>query len=113
VPQQMSGLGMAIAKRLLPVVGRHGRGQRVVRQRLARHALRPCIAPLPPGRRGMEAGGGAPAWARRFRAHPYAVTRLAPQGGTPASQANQHDRRDAAGLGAAGSEASAVQPGCP
>src|SRR2546426_11881964 len=71
VKHQMSVLGIDIAKRLLHIVGMHERGQIVLRKRLARNALMPCIATLPPVRIGLEACGGAPARGRRFRGqHP-------------------------------------------
>ena len=55
------------------------RGQIILRKRLSRHDLMPCIATLPPVLIGMEACGGAHDWARRFRAHGHEVKRMAPQ----------------------------------
>ena len=46
--KQISVLGIDIAKRLFHVVGMHERGQIVLRKRLARHAVMPFIAALPP-----------------------------------------------------------------
>ena len=79
VKHHMSVLGIDIAQRLFHVVGMNERGQIVLRKRLARKALRLCIATLPPVLSGMEACGGAHSWARRCRAHHHAVKRMAPQ----------------------------------
>jgi hypothetical protein len=65
----MSVLGIDIAKCVLHVVGMDERGKSVLRKRLSRHNLLPFIAKPPPVLIGMEAGGGAHYWARRFRAH--------------------------------------------
>jgi transposase len=97
----MSVLGIALAKRVFPVVGMHERGQLVFRQRLARPALLPFIATLPPVRIGMEACGGAPAWARRFRKQGHEVQLMAPQFVKPSVQSNKNDTRAAEGIGEA------------
>jgi hypothetical protein len=44
----ISVLGIDIAKRLFHVVGMNEGGHIVLRKRLARHAVMPCIAALPP-----------------------------------------------------------------
>jgi hypothetical protein len=75
---EMSALGIDIAKRVFHAVGMDERGKLVLRKRLSRHALMPFMAQLPPVLIGMEAGGGAHYWARRFRAHGHEVTRMAP-----------------------------------
>jgi hypothetical protein len=59
VKHQISVRGIDIAKRLFHVVGMNERGQIVLRKRLARNALMPFIAALPPVLIGMEACGGA------------------------------------------------------
>jgi transposase len=79
VKPTISVLGMNIAKRIFHVVGMNERGQIVLRKRLARNALMPFIATLPPVLIGMEACGGAHDWARRFRAHHHDVKLMAPQ----------------------------------
>ena len=101
VKHPMSVLGIDLAKRIFPVVGMNERGQIVLRKRLARNALLPFIATLPPGLSGMEACGGAPYWARRFRAHHHDVKLMAPQFVKPSSKSNKNDRRDAEGIGEA------------
>ena len=94
----MSVLGIDIAKRLFHVVGMDERGQIVLRKRLARNALMPFIATLPPVLIGMEACGGAHYWARRFREHHHAVKLMAPQFVKPYVKSNKNDMRDAEGI---------------
>jgi transposase len=77
----------------------HERGQIVLRKRLARNALMPFIAALPPVLIGLEACGGAHYWARRFREHHHAVKRMAPQFVKPSIKSNTNDMRDAEGIG--------------
>jgi hypothetical protein len=50
----MSGLGIAIAKRVFHGVGMHERGHIVVRQRLSRHDLRPFMDPRAHLRRNLR-----------------------------------------------------------
>jgi transposase len=98
---QISVLGIDIAKRLFHVVGMNERGQIVLRKRLARNALMPFIAALPPVLIGMEACGGAHYWARRFREHHHEVKLMAPQFVKPYVKSNKNDMRDAEGIGEA------------
>src|SRR5262245_66656885 len=77
--QEMSVLGIDIAKRLFHAVGMDERGTIVLRKRLSRHDLIPFIAKLPPVLIGMEACGGAHDWARRFRESGHEVKLMAPQ----------------------------------
>ncbi len=101
VKHHLSGLGIDIAKRVFHVVGMDERGQIVLRKRLSRHDLMPCIATLPPVLIGMEACGGAHDWARRFREHGHEVKLMAPQFVKPYVTSNKNDMRDAEGLGEA------------
>src|SRR5919201_5200636 len=93
--QEMSVLGIDIAKRVFHVVGMDERGKIVFRKRLSRHDLMPCIAKLPPVLIGMEACGGAHYWARRLRAHGHEVKLMAPQFVKPSVKSNKNDSRDA------------------
>jgi transposase len=77
--QEMSVLGVDIAKRVFHAVGTDATGKIVFRKQLYRHALIPFIAQLPPVLIGMEACGGAHDWARRFREHGHEVKLMAPQ----------------------------------
>src|SRR5215813_3350918 len=91
----MSVLGSDIAKRVFHAVGMDERGKIVLRKRLSRHDLMPCMAKLPPVLIGMEACGGAHYWARRFREHGHEVKLLAPQFVKPFVKSNKNDMRDA------------------
>src|SRR6266699_5073286 len=91
--QEMSILGIDIAKRLFHAVGMDERGKIVWRKRLSRHDLIPFIAKLPPVLIGMEACGGAHYWARRFRAYGHEVKRMAPQFVKPYVKSQQNDSR--------------------
>jgi len=97
----MSVRGIDIAKRVFHAVGMDNTGKIVLRKRLARNALMPFIATLPPVLIGMEACGGAHDWARRFRAHHHDVKRMAPQFVKPSVKSNKNDMRDAEGIGEA------------
>src|SRR2546425_4890081 len=93
--QEMSVLGIDIAKRLFHAVGMDERGKIVWRKRVSRHDLIPFLAKLPPVLIGMAACGGAHDWARRFRAYGHEVKRMAPQCVKPYVKSNTNDRRDA------------------
>jgi transposase len=95
---EINVFGIDIAKRVLHAVGMDDKGQVVFRKRLSRHDLMPCIAKLPPVLIGMEACGGAPYWARRFRAHGHEVKLMAPQFVKPYGKSNKNDARDAEGI---------------
>ena len=97
----MSVLGIDIAKRVFHAVGMDNTGKIVLRKRLARNALMPFIATLPPVLIGMEACGGAHYWARRFREHHHDVKLMAPQFVKPYVKSNKNDMRDAEGIGEA------------
>jgi transposase len=99
--QEMSVLGIDIAKRVFHAVGMDEKGTIVLRKRLSRHDLMPFIAKLPPVRIGMEACGGAHYWTRRFREHGHDVKLMAPQFVKPYVKSNKNDTRDAEGIGEA------------
>jgi transposase len=96
--QEMSVLGIDIAKRLFHAVGMDERGTIVFRKRWSRHDLIPFIAKLPPVLIGMDACGGAHYWARRFRAYGHEGKLMAPQCVKPYVKSNKNDRRDAAAI---------------
>ena len=95
VKHHISVLGIDIAKRVFHVVGMDERGQIVLRKRLSRHDLMPCIATLPPVLIGMEACGGAHDWARRLREPGHHVKRMAPPCVKPYVTSHKNDSRDA------------------
>ena len=93
--QEMSVLGIDIAKRVMHAVGMDERGKIVFRKRLSRHDLIPFLAKLPPVLIGLEACGGAHYWARRCRAYGHEVKLMAPQFVKPYVKSNKNDSRDA------------------
>src|SRR5947208_6923382 len=93
--QEMSVLGIDLAKRVFHAVGMENTGKIVFRKRLARHDLMPFLAKLSPVRIGMEACGGAHYWARRFREHGHEVKLMAPQFVKPYIKSNKNVSRDA------------------
>jgi transposase len=92
---QLHTVAIALAKNVCQLVGTDTTGKILWRTRLTRHALMPCIAQLPPVLIGIEACGGAPYWARRFREHGHEVKRMAPQFVKPCVKSHKNDRRDA------------------
>jgi len=78
--QNLSVVGIDLAKRVLHVAGMDDKGKIVLRKRLTREALLPFIARLSPVVIGMEACGGAHYWGRRFREHGHTVKLIAPYG---------------------------------
>jgi transposase len=89
-----SVLGIDLAKRVFPIVGMDAQEHVVLRKRLAREALLPFVAQLPPVVIGMEACGGAHYWARRFREHGHEGKLMAPQVVKPYVKSNKHDPGD-------------------
>jgi transposase len=71
--QQISVVGIDLAKRIFHVVGMDNTGRVVLRKRLTRGDLLSYMAQLAPVVIGMEACGGAHYWARRFREHGHTV----------------------------------------
>jgi transposase len=61
------------------------------RKRLTRNALMPFMGQLPPVLIGIEAGGGAYYWAKRFREHGHDVKLLASQFVKPFVKSNKNN----------------------
>jgi transposase len=93
--QEISVLGIDIAKLVFHVVGMDNAGRVVLRKRLARSELPRFIATLPPLRIGMEACGSAHYWARRFREHGHDVRLIAPHFIKAYVKSPKNDARDA------------------
>jgi transposase len=93
--QQMSVLGIDIAKLVFHLVGMDDTGAVVLRKRIARSELLAFIANLPPLRIGMEACGSAHYWARCFREHGHDVRLIAPQFIKAYVKSPKNDARDA------------------
>jgi len=94
--QQMSILGIEIAKLGFHMVGMDDPGAVGLRKRLARSEVRRFIATLPPLRRGMEACGSAHDRARGVRKPGHDVRLIAPHFVNAYVKSPKHDPRDAA-----------------
>src|SRR5262244_4017225 len=93
--QNVSTVGIDLAKKLFHLVGTDTTGKIVWRKRLTRHALVPCMAQLSPVTIGMEACAGAHYWARQFHQQGHTVKLMAPQFVKPYVKSNKNDMRDA------------------
>jgi transposase len=93
--QQLSVIGIDLAKRVFHVAGMDDKGKIVLRKRLTREALLPFLARLSPVVIGMEACGGAHYWGRRCREHGHTVKLIAPQFVKPYVKSNKNDPADA------------------
>jgi transposase len=93
--QDISVVGIDIAKRVFHLVGMDARGKIVLRKRCSRGEVLPLLANLGPTTIGMEACGGAHYWARHLRAQGHAVKLMAPQFVKPYVKSNKNDMRDA------------------
>ena len=94
-------VGIDIAKQGFHLMGMDEHGTILGRKRLYHAQVMACIAQLPPTLSGMEACGGAPYWARRFREHGHEVQLMAPQCVKPYVKTHTNDRRDAKASAAA------------
>ena len=77
--QDISVVGIDIAKRVFHLVGTDKRGTVIMRKRLNRREVLSFMVHLPPVTVGMEACGGAHQWARRLREQGHDVKLMAPQ----------------------------------
>jgi transposase len=93
--QNITTVGIDLAKNIFHLVGTDITGKIVWRKRLTRHALVPFLAQLPPVTIGMEACGGAHYWARQFHHQGHTVKLMAPQFVKPYVKSNKNDMRDA------------------
>jgi len=88
-------LGIDLAKNIFQLCGTDEKGNIVLTKRLKRSAFASYIANLPPCLIGMEACGGANAWARLFQSYGHTVKLIAPQFVKPYVKSNKNDMRDA------------------
>jgi transposase len=93
--QDISVVGIDIAKRVFHVIGMDKRGTIILRKRLYRGEVVPFIAQLPPVTIGMEACGGSHDWARQCRQQGHDVKLMAPQFVRPYVKSHKNDMRDA------------------
>jgi transposase len=93
--QTSSVLGIDSATLVFHGVGMDESGQVVRRKRIARSALLPFMANVPPLRSGREACGRAHDWARCCREHGHDVRWIAPQLVNASVKSPTHEARDA------------------
>lgn len=99
--QDLSVVGIDIAKRIFHVVGMDARGKIIMRKRLSRGAVLSFMGKLPAVMIGIEACGGAHYWARRLRQQGHEVKLMAPQFVKAYVKSNKNDMRDAEAIGEA------------
>jgi transposase len=93
--QDLSVVGIDLAKRVFHLVGMDDRGKIILRKRLMRGEVLAFRAKLPRVTVGMEACGGAHYWARQLREQGHEVKLMAPQYVKPYVKTNKNDLRDA------------------
>lgn len=93
--QELSVVGIDIAKRVFHLVGMDERGTIILRKRLARGEVLSFMANLPRVTVGMEACGGAHEWARPLREQGHDVKLMAPRYVKAYVKTNKNDMRDA------------------
>lgn len=93
--QDISVVGIDIAKRVFHLVGMDDRGKVILRKRLNRSEVLSFMVELPPVTVGMEACGGAHHWARQLRGQGHDVKLMAPQYVKPYVKTNKNDLCDA------------------
>jgi len=96
-------LGIDIAKTVFQLHGVDREGKVVLRKRLQRNKLVEFIAKLPKCTIALEACGGANYWVRRFSAFDHEVKLISPQFVKPYVKSNKNDFNDAEGICEAGS----------
>ena len=91
--QQVTTLGIDIAKNVFQLHGVNARGKTILQKRLSRNKVMAFIAKLPACLIGMEASGGAHYSAREFTNLGHEVKLMAPQFVKPYVQGNKNDDR--------------------
>lgn len=91
----VSVLGIDLAKSIFQIHGRDARGKKVFSKRISRQKLTSFVAKLPQCVIGMEACGGSNYWARRFTEMGHEVRLMSPQYVKPYVKTNKNDANDA------------------
>ena len=92
--EQVSVLGIDLAKSVFEVTGWDAGGRTVLQRRLGRDKLQQVVSKLRPCVIGMEACGGAHHWGREFRRKGHDVRLISPQFVKPYVKTNKNDRAD-------------------
>lgn len=93
--EQVTTIGIDIAKRIFQIHGVDKNGKIVLKKKLTRDKLSEFMATLPKCLVGMEACGGAHHWARKFTNLGHEVKLMAPQFVKPYVKTNKNDEADA------------------
>lgn len=93
--QEISVLGIDLAKRVFQLHGVDRSGRAVLRRKVSRSELGNTIARLPGCTIAMEACAGSHYWARLFQSYGHAVKLIAPQFVKPFVKSNKNDAADA------------------
>lgn len=93
--EQITTLGIDLAKRVFALHGVDAAGHTVLRRTVQRERLANIVALLPPCLIGMEACCGAHAWARKFIAFGHQVRLMAPKFVAPYRKNSKNDGNDA------------------
>jgi transposase len=93
--QQVTTVGLDLAKNLFQVHGADAQGRPVLKKRVARERVREFFANLPPCLVGLEACAAAHHWARELAKHGHTVRLMPPQYVRPYVKTNKHDAADA------------------
>jgi transposase len=93
--QQVTTVGLDLAKNLFQVHGADAQGRPVLKRRLAREEVLEFFADLPPCLVGLEACAAAHYWARELRKLGHEVRLMPPQYVRPYVKTNKHDAADA------------------
>jgi transposase len=95
VMNNVTTVGIDLAKNLFSLHGVDGRGAVLLRKTVSRARLAAVVAQLPPCLIGMEACSGAHEWARRFAAFGHTVKLMAPKFVAPYRKSGKNDGNDA------------------
>jgi transposase len=93
--EQVTTVGIDLAKRVFALHGVDGVGRVVLRRTVRREQLMEVVSSLSPCLIGMEAGGGAHEWARRFQGLGHSVRLMAAKFVSPYRRNAKNDGNDA------------------
>jgi transposase len=93
--EQITTVGIDLAKNVFSLHGVDVAGKTVLRRTVRRDRLAETVAAMPRCLIGMEACSGAHEWGRRFQAHGHTVKLMAPKFVAPYRKSDKNDGNDA------------------